>query len=120
MKSLVLLVALLVISATCYAKQVTLSWDASPSAGVTGYTIHYSTDNTQPFPESINVGDVLTYIIDDLSDELGYYFGVSAYNAAGMESAYSNIVLSPGFVIPESPASLNGTTLINNVIIPFD
>ncbi len=120
MKYVVICLICLLIPTMVTAKKVTLNWDASPTAEVTGYKVHYATSPDQPFPVVLDVGDVLTAQIVDLPDETAYYFAVSAYNAAGMESTYSNVVLSHGFTIPEAPAGLGGTTEVNNVILPIE
>ncbi|MDA3807272.1 MAG: hypothetical protein PF440_05080, partial [Thiomicrorhabdus sp.] len=61
----------------------------------------------------------LTFVINDLDDAVGYYYGVTASNAAGFESELSNIVYSPAFAPPEPPKALGGTTTVNNVDIPM-
>lgn len=123
MKKCTLLVvcALLVfLASSALAKTVTLSWDASPSQDVVGYEVHYSISEAQPFTTTLDVGDVLTTEILDLEDGVGYYFSVSAYSAAGFTSVYSNVVYSPGFLVPEAPTSLGGVTSINNIDIPVE
>ena len=119
MKKLILLILLILLPTITYAKDVTLSWDASPTADVTGYKVHYSTTTDQPFPVTLDVGNVLTALIVDLADGEGYYFAVSAYNAVGFESSYSNVVYSPGFAPPEAPIHLGGSTTINNITLPI-
>ena len=88
----------------CFAQTVTISWDASPTPEVTGYKIHYqaepyvlnqwdgtgATQGNSP----VDVGDVLTYQLTNLTDGVVYYFAVTAYDAAANESTYSNIVHS--------------------------
>ena len=120
MKKLLILIILLSLPLVSFAKDVTLSWDASPSEGVTGYKVHYSVNTDQPFPVILDVGNVLTAQVVDLPDDTGYYFSVSAYDAAGFESVYSNIVYSPGFAPPVAPAGLSGVTRVNNIDIPIN
>lgn len=120
MKKLSLVLLLILFTAVvCSAKTVNLSWDPSPST-VTGYKVHYSTSQTEPFPVVLDVGNVLEATIVDLPDKTGYHFAVSAYDSLGFESVYSNVVFSPGFAPPEAPAGLSGVTRINNVSIPMD
>jgi len=89
-----------------FAQTVTLGWDASPTTDpvVTGYKIYYqatpyisdqwdgsgATEGSSP----IDAGDVLTYDLTDLTDDVVYYFTITAYDADGNESAYSNVVYS--------------------------
>jgi ribulose bisphosphate carboxylase small subunit len=57
-----------------------------------------------PLILKLDAGNVLTLKILGLEDTSEHYFGVTAYDAAGNESVYSNIVHSPEaeeeFVLP--------------------
>ena len=100
------------------AKTVDLSWDPSPDSAVVGYKIYYNADSSAfPFDGSgaaegdspIDVGHVLGTTLTDLPDEQTHYFAVTAYNAEGFESGYSNIVTSPAVgepVVPDGSGSL--------------
>ena len=70
------------------AQSVTLAWNASPSAGVTGYKVYYGTVAGSP-STSINVGNVTTATVSNLNDATTYFFSVAAYNSAGLESQRS-------------------------------
>jgi hypothetical protein len=82
------------------AKDVTLSWDASPTASVTGYAVHYGKYSGDMEYEA-DAGDALTYTVADLPAG-EWYFAVTAYNETS-ESGYSNIVdtLIAGITITE-------------------
>lgn len=76
----------------------TLTWLAPSNTGdttITGYRIQYSlnSDFSSPFP-AIDVGNVLSSTVPDLSLDRTYYFRVAAKNAvtnaAGSHSAWSN------------------------------
>ncbi len=82
-----LLLAALAVAAE--AKTVTLSWDASPTASVTGYMVYYGTD-ANSLEYSKDIGAELTTQVADLPSGT-WYFAVTAYNADA-ESAYSNMV----------------------------
>jgi hypothetical protein len=71
------------------AKSVTLSWDASPTASVTGYAVYYGADS-ESLEYTADAGESLTYTVADLPAGQ-WYFAVTAYNADD-ESGYSNIV----------------------------
>ena len=104
MKSVLVLLVLIfmLIPVSLLAKDVTLSWDASPS-NVTGYLVYYKIkyDNL-PFDGTgadqgsspIDVGNVLTFTLTGLLDNTLYYFAVTAYDSQSNESVYSNIVHS--------------------------
>jgi len=114
MKTIVLIFVSLLLAGQVLAKTVTLSWDASPST-VTGYKIYYKANSNQPplngtgaaeGASPVDVGNVLTYIITGLADADEHYFAVTAYDAAGNESSYSNVVYSP---IVDSGGGSNNT-----------
>jgi hypothetical protein len=117
MKSSIISVFLiLAFCAASHAKTVTLSWDASPTVGVTGYKLYYKAGSSTPPLDGIganegnspiDVGNVLTYIVTGLPDSDIHYFTLTAYDAAGYESSFSNIV--------NSPASSGGKLYIGGV-----
>ncbi len=70
-----------------YNKQVTLSWNPNSEPSIVGYKIYYGTSSGN-YSAIIDVGNRTSYTITGLG--LGtYYFVVTAYNAAGIESGYS-------------------------------
>ena len=89
-------------SASVWGKTVTLSWDASPSA-ISGYKIYYDTGSSALLDGAgategsspIDAGNVLTYAIHGLPDDVDHYFAVTAYDSSDNESTYSNTVHSP-------------------------
>ena len=86
----------LAVAAVSYARDVTLQWDAVADTTVTGYKMYYKADSsTPPFNAAgspVNVGKVTTGTVTGLDPARNYYFAVTAYNSAGAESPYSNIV----------------------------
>ncbi len=112
----IILLTSLLISTTGFCAEVTLSWDASPTASVTGYKVYYQqNDPTPPLngvgavegTSPIDVGNVLTTTITGLQDNTNYYFTLTAYDASGYESSYSNIVSSgwmPQLLVPADHA----------------
>ena len=73
-------------------RAVTLSWDANTETDVAGYKLRYGTTSgvyTQTLPNV--VGRTNTHVsVLNLDINGDYYFVVSAYNAAGLESTASN------------------------------
>lgn len=70
---------------------VTLSWDASTdNVGVTGYVLYYGTVSVsqagQEYDNRTEIGNVLTYTLAGLQNNVTYYFAVTAKDAAGNES----------------------------------
>jgi hypothetical protein len=78
--------------ASSLAGQANLAWDPpSISTDVTGYVIYYGT-STGTYQQGVDVGNTTSYNINNLVDGLTYYFAVTAYNAGGSQSVYSNEV----------------------------
>ena len=74
------------------AGQATLAWDPPDIAtDVTGYVIHYGTA-AGTYSQSIDAGNTTSYSVSNLIDGQTYYFAVTAYNAGGYQSIYSNEV----------------------------
>ena len=70
---------------------ITLEWDASSGTDVAGYKIYYGTVSRN-YDTVLDVGDYTSVSIADLEDNETYYFAVTAYNADGEESDYSDEV----------------------------
>ncbi len=87
---------------------VTLSWNPSTdNIGVTGYKIYMGVA-TGIYDSNIDVGDVTSYDLGDPTDVLTHYYVVTAYDAAGNESDYSNEVsyLYIDTTVPDAPTVL--------------
>ena len=85
-------------AAVSLAGDVTLSWsspvtnaDGTLLTDLAGYRIYYGTD-TGNYVYYVDIGNVISYQINDLEAGLTYYFAVTAYDTSGNESAYSNEV----------------------------
>ena len=99
MKQLLITLLLLVVATSCFASTTTLSWDASPTAGVEYYTIYQADDTGQ-------YGVLFDGIVDLILtwETTGYHGSYDFYVTASMwgeESVPSNIV-SQGYGRPES------------------
>ncbi|MCK4502550.1 MAG: putative Ig domain-containing protein, partial [Desulfuromonadales bacterium] len=117
------------LSSVAWGKTVTLSWDASPSV-VAGYKIYYDTGALIPLAGSgaaegvspIDVGDALTFTVNGLADDFDHYFAVSAYDAAGNESSYSNTVYSSAVSSENNPpalAAIGNKSVLEGVSLNF-
>ncbi len=79
-------------------RTVTLSWDAATDdQGVTGYYVYAGLSSVEQKGDgfytygSTDVGNVTQYVYTGLSNDVTYYFAVTAYDAEDQESAfYSN------------------------------
>ena len=71
----------------------TLSWNTSTSSDVVGYKVYEATGSgVYGAPIAILQGSVLSYQAIGLKANTTYFFVVTAYDAAGNESLYSNEV----------------------------
>jgi hypothetical protein len=79
-------IALLVASASyAHASSVTLAWDPSPDHDVVGYRLHHGAFSRH-YPNTIDTGASTMGTISNLVAGVTYYFAVTAYNSAGLES----------------------------------
>jgi hypothetical protein len=81
----------------------TLRWEAS-SGNPDGYKVYYGTNASNP-SNSKDVGNVNAYNLDQLplSENVQYYFCVSAYNAAGESPPCPPVGYSLGDTTPPTP-----------------
>ena len=110
------------------ARDITLQWDASTDPAVTGYKLYYNADSANtPLngtgaaqgASPYNTKKVTTATLTGLDPNRPYYFAVTAYNASGTESSYSNVVnvsetAAPTVSIssPASNATISGTVSV--------
>src|SRR3954467_1311085 len=73
------------------AEIAVLAWDPSQSPNVAGYNVYYG-PSSGTYTNSVDVTDSLAAQIGGLAVGKTYYFVVTAYNDAGLESAPSNEV----------------------------
>ena len=78
-----------------FAGNVTLAWDppttnedGTPLTDLAGFIIYYGTTSGD-YSQSIDVGNVTTYQVSNLTEGLTYYFAATAYDTSGNESEYS-------------------------------
>jgi hypothetical protein len=71
------------------AVSLTLSWNASSSLGIVGYNVYYSSAS-RDYTNEASPGDGLTWTVPGLIIGDTYYFAVTAEDALGFESDYSD------------------------------
>jgi hypothetical protein len=105
---------------------VTLKWDPSADAtsgSVVGYRLYYSAQSfsflptdvaTNPAFTKIDVGNQTSAALTNLAAGPTYYFGVTAYDASGVESSLSNVLpfndAPPAITLTSPSASLSFLT----------
>jgi len=72
------------------AQNVTLTWDASPSASIAGYRVYYGT-NSRAYGFVTNAGLVQTQRVT-LPHPGRWFFAATAYDTIGLESDFSSEV----------------------------
>jgi hypothetical protein len=72
-------------------QSITLAWDIDTDPTVVGYNLNYGT-SADSLTQVQNVGDLTTAKVSGLTAGVTYYFAVTAYDADGVNSAYSNEV----------------------------
>lgn len=83
---------------------VTLAWDPSPGPDIAGYRL-YSGLASQTYTSMLDVGSATTGTISNLLAGTTYYFAVTAYDVAGLESPFS------GEIAYTVPLPLGGAAL---------
>ncbi len=96
------------------AGNVTLTWDPPTTnedgttlTDLAGYNVYFGT-SSGVYTDSVNVGDVITYELIDLTDGFTYYFAVTAYDISGNESTYSEEVYKTPVNNDTTPPSISG------------
>ena len=95
---------------SAFAAQAQLAWDANPSPEVAGYMIHYGQSKAK-YTAQIDVGKATKYTVPELTAGQTYYFAVTAYDAARVESGYSNEINQS---VPENAAATEVITQSTN------
>jgi len=76
-------------SAAHAQSSVTLAWDPSSADDVAGYNLYYGVAS-RTYTNEISVGDATSVTVTGLVAGTTYFFAVTAYDSAGLESAYSD------------------------------
>jgi hypothetical protein len=85
------ILAILLSSSAAHPAEVTLAWNATSEPNVGGYKL-YCGQASRQYDFYIDVGNTLAGTLTDLQDEGTYYVAVTAYDASGDESDFSNEV----------------------------
>ena len=72
-----------------------LSWNPVTAANLSGYRVYYGSTPATYFQragQGLDAGNITNYAATGLNKGARYYFAVTAYDASGLESIYSNEV----------------------------
>ena len=74
-----------------FSETVIAEWDANTEPDLAGYNIYYGTESGN-YDQSIDVGNNISWIIDNFVVSAIYYFTVTAYDSSGNESDFGEEV----------------------------
>jgi len=86
-----LFIFLLLVTVRAFAGSATLAWDPVTDPDLSGYILHHG-PTAGNYTAEVNVGNKTSYMVSGLTEGSTYHFAVTAYDASGKESAYSNDV----------------------------
>jgi hypothetical protein len=116
-----LFMVLLIVTSTCFAapSEVTLAWDPPEvSTDVVGYKVYVGNKTGVYSTTTYDAGNILTYTFKNLPDGK-YFFVVTAYNASGLQSPYSNeVTISIDTLPPSHPKTLKIINVKSTVVLP--
>lgn len=115
MKKLFLTILFLLVSVFCYAREVTLTWDANAEPDMDHYVVHWGTTSGAYDLDVSTEGLETTHTVH-IPDEGVYYFVVTAVDIVGLESDYSNEVSTEGLTPPDDYLYLPPVDPVNNQI----
>ena len=98
-------------AATTWGAQVTVSWDANVETNLAGYRVYHGIASRN-YATTTDVGNVTDAIVSGLSPGATYFFAVTAYDTAGLESLFSDEV-SYTVPLPNQPPTLNALGNLN-------
>jgi len=94
-------IILLAYNAPLFGQSAVLTWSANTDPSTTGYKV-YSGTASRTYGTPIDVGNQTTYTFTSLAPAT-YYFAVTAYNSAGVQSGFSSEVAK--LISATAPAS---------------
>ncbi|HWD92919.1 MAG TPA: fibronectin type III domain-containing protein [Verrucomicrobiae bacterium] len=85
---------------------VSLQWNANADPSVVGYNLYYG-GATRDYTNAIDLGPATNTLVGGLTEGKTYFFAVTAYDAYGDESDYSEetIYIVPGYLVLTPGAS---------------
>jgi fibronectin type 3 domain-containing protein len=84
---------ILLFASTVCAENIHLKWDANSETDLAGYRVYHQRPvRSRGFSQYTTIRGATEVTFTGMSSNHKYYFGVTAFNTADMESGLSNIV----------------------------
>ncbi|MBI5193292.1 MAG: fibronectin type III domain-containing protein [Nitrospirae bacterium] len=110
-----------------FAGEASLSWtppttnvDGTTLTDLAGYKVYYGTSSGS-YSSILDVGNVTAYTLTNLTENITYFFAVTAYDTAGNESNFSSetsktipIPIPPDLISPTGTVSINNDAVYTN------
>jgi len=86
-----LLAGFIVFSSVASGAEIRIAWDPNTEPDLAGYKVYWG-KTSRTYEESIDVGNVTTYVLSGLTKGETYFIAVTAYDTENNESDFSNEV----------------------------
>ncbi len=118
-RSIGVFLLLLLVAGRALAAGVTLAWDPVASPQLTGYMVYYG-PAAGNYPTRIDVGNVTSFPVPNLTEGATYHFAVTAYDAAHTESGFSNdVAATVPYSAPVAQFTGSTTTGVSPLTVAF-
>ena len=107
------------IRGTSLEDTVLIEWDANVDSDLAGYVL-YRGKSMDNFTDSIDVGNVTSYIDTNVINDTTYYYAVAAYDLDGNISGYSEIIEATPTVRPETPTGISYRFDSNSIFLIWE
>ena len=104
---------------TSLSDTVLVEWDANVDSDLAGYIVYRGTSSNN-FTDSIDVGNVTSYLDTNVTYDTTYYYAVAAYDTDGNKSEYSDIIEVTPTVRPETPTNISYRFDTNSIMLIWD
>ncbi len=115
-KSLLLMLMFLLCTNSVFGASLLFKWKANKESDLAGYKIHTGIASLT-YTKTVDVGNVTTYVMSDVTEGTTVFGAVSAYDTSGNESGYSKEGSATIPIIPPIDTTPPGVPETPTVII---
>ena len=98
---------------------VSITWDANVDSDLAGYIL-YRGKIKNHFTDSIDVGNITSYLDTNVINDTTYYYAVAAYDFDGNKSGYSEIIGVTPTIRPDTPGGISYRFDLNSIMLIWD